>query len=336
MATSGIYGRVLTVALLMFVVLCPLSAENRREAAQQERYVSVDDLASRMGLVVQRSSSGDKLKYTLTSRWSTIVLTEGKRAMTLNGVAVHLSRPVTVRGGNLFISASDEAKNVLPLLLPQNSGTPPNVRRIVLDPGHGGRDNGAENRALGIREKNLALDLARRLETVLEARGYIVTLTRDKDVYPELEERPAFAARNNADLFISLHFNASTDKSVTGAETFILTPAGQPSSNGTSSSESGAHPGNTFDAWNVLLGYYTQRELVNTFGAGDRGLKRARFAVLRTLHCPGMLVEGGFLSNNGECSRLAEGAHRQKLAEAIANAVDAYARTLERVRSQNK
>jgi N-acetylmuramoyl-L-alanine amidase len=266
----------------------------------------------------------------VTSKAVSIELEEGKRTILVNNVLIYLARPVLLRGGSLYISASDYHKTVEPLLLPQRFSPVPRLKIIVIDPGHGGRDDGAQNKALQLKEKILTLDLANRLKSQLNDRGYTVYLTRTSDTYVELENRADTANRRNADLFISLHLNASTDTSVRGAETYILPPFGQPSSTGTDGD--GEHlSGNQYDAWSAIAGYYVQKELSGDVGATDRGLRRARFVVLRDLDCPGMLIESGYITNQGEGYKLSTAAYRQRVVQGIADAVDAYASALKRL-----
>ncbi|MDF1527467.1 MAG: N-acetylmuramoyl-L-alanine amidase, partial [bacterium] len=95
------------------------------------------------------------------------------------------------------------------------------VKRIVLDPGHGGRDPGAVG-PKGLKEKDVVLSLAKRIKSALEARGYEVLMTRDSDVYVKLEDRAIFANNSRADLFVSIHTNASKNRAVRGIETYFL------------------------------------------------------------------------------------------------------------------
>ena len=223
------------IALYFFLCLL-LWAQPLRAAAQtsdeREAYLPASKVAAAMGMDITKSSDGKKLTYKISSKWSTIILDEGKRTFTVNGIQIYLSRPVLLRSGALYLSDSDFHKCIEPLLMPQRFAPAPVLKIVEIDAGHGGKDNGAENKSLGIREKDLTLDLAGKLKIELESRGYTVFMTRSRDEFVELDERPARAARNHADLFVCLHFNASPDTSVKGAETYILAPIGQPSSNG--------------------------------------------------------------------------------------------------------
>jgi N-acetylmuramoyl-L-alanine amidase len=293
-------------------------------------YLSIPTLASSINMDVRKTSDGKRLHYTVSSKWCTLEFDEGKRICKVNGVQIQLSSEILQQRGALYISNSDYRKMIEPLILPQDFKPVPKLKVIMIDPGHGGNDSGAENKTLKIKEKLITLDLALKLKDELEDRGYTVYLTRNKDVYPDLEERPAMANKKNADLFISLHFNAASDSSVHGAETYILPPLGQASSTG-NEGDGQVIAGNKFDAWNVIAGYYVQRELSRSVGTADRGLRRARFAVLRPLQCPGMLIESGYVSNPGECYKLSNATYRRKLADSIADAVDAYGKTLKRI-----
>ncbi|MBN1403033.1 MAG: N-acetylmuramoyl-L-alanine amidase [Opitutales bacterium] len=320
---------------LLFLAFCAVLCNRPLLAATpaQDQYYSLSKVATQLGMKAARSVVGDKLQITLSSQWSNVVLRESQRSCTINDITVHLSKAVIKRHGTLYLSESDYNKTIIPLLLPQKLSPPKGCKRIVLDPGHGGKDNGAENKSLKLKEKHLALSLAQSLKGILEQRGYTVYLTRSNDTFIELDDRPKNAGAWNADLFISLHFNASATTSVRGAETYILPPAGHVSTSGSSYNGNASLSGNRWDEWNMLLGYYVQKQLVQSLPASDRGLKRARFAVLRTLNCPGILVEGGFVSNNSEGANIGSAAYRKKMAIAIADAVDSYSRTFERVKN---
>ena len=135
-----------------------------------------------------------------------------------------------------------------------------------------------------------------------------------------------------ANMFLSIHCNAAANSSVSGVETFAMTPRWAPSTSGKklSRSDGTAHPGNANDGWNQLLAYYIQRSLAAATKRPDRGVKRARFAVLRDLKMPGALIECGFITNPSEARSLGSAAYRQKIAEAVASAVYQYHKTLRR------
>ena len=258
-----------------------------------------------------------------------------KRFFALNGTRVFLGSPGLLQKDKFLLAKQDVEKTLLPLILPQKSPMPPKLYHIVLDPGHGGKDPGAQSQIFGLKEKELNLDIAKRVKRKLEIFGYKVTLTREKDRYLSLRERTAIAERRKADLFISIHFNASSTKTANGVETYCLAPVGQPSSNEVKSQANyqTRYPGNQKDCWNILCAYYVQSTLVRTLGAVDRGVKRARFSVLRTATMPSILVEVGYITNAQEVKKIKTEAYRQKVAQSIANGVFLYQKTLNRIRN---
>ena len=247
-----------------------------------------------------------------------------KEFILVDGVKVMLEDPVGSQRGHLTLSKLDYEKVFVPLFWDAPKA---NVRRIVIDPGHGGKDTGKVNGPYKYNEKAATLDTAARLKILLEKQGFEVVFTRTKDVFVDLDDRPAVATNVKADLFISLHYNAGPagDTSSDGIETYCLTPAGQKSTNaGKAKSTTGAEPGNRFDGANMSLAWGIQRRLLAGTGADDRGVRRARFAVLRTLSCPGVLIEGGFMSSRKEGAQIADAAYRQKIAEAVAAGIVDY------------
>jgi N-acetylmuramoyl-L-alanine amidase len=294
-------------------------------------YLDLHTVAARLGMRAEWREKGETLE--LQSQWTRTAFTRDAREYTLNGTRIMLGQPVAEQRGRLLLAGSDYRHALQPILTPQVFGAPPPVRLIVIDPGHGGADPGAENAAIGLREKALTLDLARRVRTRLEAGGFSVRLTRDDDRFIPLEERAAFAESAGADLFLSLHFNASTKPDVAGVETYAFTPLMQPSTarSRLHASDRQRYPGNRNDAWNTLVGYYIQRALHARLGAADRGLKRARFTVLRDLAVPGVLIEAGFVSHPREGRDIGSAAYRDRIADAIVEGVQTYARTAARL-----
>jgi N-acetylmuramoyl-L-alanine amidase len=174
------------------------------------------------------------------------------------------------------------------------------------------------------------------LRKALQGYGYQVLLTREEDRFLSLGERSAFANQVEADLFLSLHLNAEASGRVAGVETFVFTPFNQPSTarSRLHTSDRRVYPGNRNDTWNTLAGYHLQRALKEHTGTRDRGLKRARFAVLRETAVPAVLLELGFISH-GPTARLARTARQQQLwTEAIVAGVLDYQGALNQVRGK--
>lgn len=259
-----------------------------------------------------------------------IDLEADKRDVTFNGLRVLMGDPAVFQGGTLYISRIDANKLFLPILSPSSVATPPApaLRVIVIDAGHGGQDTGTQNKPLKLDEKVFTLDVAGRLRALLVKQGYKVVMTRTDDHFVPLAERAEIANKAGADLFISIHFNAvGGSPLVRGSETYVMTPRYQRSTGNPSHdpSDNVASPGNGNDPWNALLGYHMHTEVVGKLDSVDRGFKRARFAVLRLVNSPGVLVEAGYLSNNEEARKIATPAYRADIAEALAQGVRAYA-----------
>lgn len=342
--------RVLTVILTVLGWVAALAAGSLSAAPVDiplriagVEYLDAGRFGARYGLKPTTAAAGNQL--TLKSAWTEIVLEADSRESSINGLRVFLGDPVRLHRGRLLLSRHDVEKSFMPLLLPgSGQDQVPELKRIVIDPGHGGRDPGKENHRLKVNEKTLTLDTARRLQRVLEAMGYKVQLTREDDRHlgpdkvSDLQNRALQANRDGADLFISLHYNAveaGADK-VTGVEIYTLTPQHQFSTADADrkdrSGAAAASPGNVLDHWNIMLGYQVHRHMIQDLRAADRGLKRARWAVLRDVACPAILIEAGFLSNDAEARRIATPEYRQKIAVAIADGVQAYGNILAGVR----
>jgi N-acetylmuramoyl-L-alanine amidase len=253
------------------------------------------------------------------------VLSVGSTIAHWDGLELRLGFAPQSINGELYVHGLDLRKTLEPLL----QGAPePRLgvgSVIVIDPGHGGTDAGTKSVLRNHYEKELTLDWALRLQSVMSARGCRVYVTRSNDYDLALSNRVAFAAQHNADVFISLHFNSAGENTTEcGLETYCLTPAGMPSSitRGFADETWQTFPNNSFDAQNLRLALNVHRALLQVNGHRDRGVRRARFpGVLRGQQRPAILIEGGYLSNPREAGLIAEPAYRQQLAEAIARAL---------------
>jgi N-acetylmuramoyl-L-alanine amidase len=199
------------------------------------------------------------------------------------------------------------------------------VTRICLDPGHGGKDPG--ERAGSHQEKIYTLLLAQELASQLTGAGYKVTLTRNSDKFIELPDRIGIAKKRSADLFLCLHFNSAPNSAntVRGAEVYCMTPVGAPSTNARGEGAgAGWYAGNRLNDKNVYLAYQLQRSLTKNPGMDDRGVHRARWAVLRDATMPAVLIEAGFMSNPSEGKKIFDPAYRRQIAKAIVDGIGAY------------
>jgi N-acetylmuramoyl-L-alanine amidase len=292
-------------------------------------YVRVDDWARSHGFRSQWTVWKDELK--VSSQYTTIIFNVDSRRVTINGVAVWLSTAIALRNNTAYISPADLLSSIDPILFPSKNPPGRQITTICLDPGHGGRDPGnLEGRQ---QEKKYTLLLAQELKATLAKAGFKVVLTRTGDTYPDLNERPAIANRRGADLFVSLHFNSADSvaaRSVHGVEVYCLTPSRAPSTNTRGPTRAaGFQPGNRLDSKNILLAYQIQRAMVNRLGAEDRGVRRARWEVLRTPEMPAVLIEAGFMTHPVEAKKIYNSTHRQQMAQAITAGILAYKKAVE-------
>jgi N-acetylmuramoyl-L-alanine amidase len=263
--------------------------------------------------------------YSVSSKQGVFVLAIGSREATWNGVTCHLGFAPEFIDGQVYVYGLDLRKSFEPLLTdpPLNLGGTNRV--IVIDPGHGGVNAGTICSFDGRMEKEFTLDWARRLVPLLVSNGWTVFLTRTSDVDISLSNRVAFAEAHHANVFISLHFNsAAPDKTESGLETYCLTPQGMASTltRGNPDFWSEWYPNNAYDEENFQLAIRLHTAVLRASGEEDRGVRRARFmGVLHGHHHPAILIEGGFLSNRAESSKIEAGDFRQHLAEAVANAL---------------
>lgn len=321
----AIFSRLLVGCLLALAAGCASAAGAGSVKLYGTDYVSASHIANQTGLA--KAWMVPQKKLVLKGKTTRLELEAGSRDFELDGMRVFLGEPAVAHRSSIYISQIDRDRFLLPILDPRRiPGPRPKLKTIVIDPGHGGKDNGAQNTRLRLKEKSMALDVALRLERILKQAGYRVVLTRRKDTFIPLPLRPARARKEKADLFISIHFNAMENKKVAGTETYILTPQYQRSTSSSrpTSADKVRHSGNGEDVWNAVLGYRMHSSLVRALKSDDRGLKRARFAVLRDLDCPGLLVEGGYLSNDAEARKIGTAKWRQELAVAIASGVQQY------------
>lgn len=249
---------------------------------------------------------------------------EGGRKLRVDGSRIWMHRPLERVRGRWTVSAGDALHLLDPILRPRLHLAQAGARRVTLDPGHGGGDPGAVNGVL--QEKDLALAIARRTRARLEAYGFEVRMTRDRDAFLTLEERAALAAAWESDLLLSIHINASNERGATGVETYILSRAGEGSTNDRTPrfTSRTPHPGNRHDSANAVLGWQIQRQIVQATGAEDRGLRFARFIVLRDAPCPAALVECGYLSHREEARNLGGAPYQERVAEGIARGAGQY------------
>ncbi len=218
------------------------------------------------------------------------------------------------------------------------------VRRIVIDPGHGGKDYGAPGYLKGVHEKMVVLKIARRLKQMIrEQLKFEAMMTRDDDRYLSLEERTAIANTQNADLFISIHTNASADRRAYGVETYILNLATDDEAIRVAAMENATSAKNISDLDSILqdlmqnakvnestrLAGYVQQALDGRLRAKykqirNKGIKQAPFYVLLGADMPSILVETSFISNPRECRRLNSARYQKQICQGIIDGIKRY------------
>jgi N-acetylmuramoyl-L-alanine amidase len=203
---------------------------------------------------------------------------------------------------------------------------------VVVDPGHGGQDSGTMK--AGMVEKDLALDVAHRLERLLQLQGVATLLTRAGDTYVSLAERAAVANAQPNCVFISIHFDDATRPAATGVETYYA--ARQISNPTRLASWLPFLQRATLESANVesqSLAAFVQEALVTRTQAVDRGTSPQQFFVIANVRHPAVLVEGGFLTNADEVNKLAVGDYREQIAAAISDGVMRYREVLQQQRT---
>lgn len=308
--------------------MCAATSSSRVEktSISGKEYTRLDQWARANSFQVRWLNKKDLL---ISSAYSRMNFTIDSHRLQFNGVAILLSEPVRSRSGVPYIASIDLSTAVHPILFPPRHGPKQRVKSICIDPGHGGKDPG---QMIGReQEKKYTLLLAQELGEVLRKAGYTVSFTRTTDTFVELPVRADLARRRGADLFISLHFNSAAARDVQGAEVYCMTPQRASSSNARGAgANSPAYTGNANNSKNMLLAYQLQKAIVRGTSSDDRGVKRARFEVLREAAMPAVLVEAGFMSNAAEARNIFSATWRRKLAQSIANGVENYRKIVER------
>ncbi len=251
--------------------------------------------------------------------------------------------------------APGPAPKLPPVIMPDDgSKVPPSalakqlalgVSRIVIDPGHGGKDYGAPGCKKGVHEKYVVMDISKRLaQKIRKELKCEVLLTRTRDKYLTLEERTAFANTKNADLFISIHTNSSRDRRAYGIETYFLNLATDDESIRVAAMENATSTKNISELETILndlmqnakinessrLAVHVQSSMVGHLKkkqwtrVKDKGVKQAPFYVLLGAQMPSILVETAFISNPRECNRLVNAKYQERLVEAIVQGIKRY------------
>lgn len=321
-----------TVGLMTFFTAATAFAGVRTVTLRGKSYVPLTSLASYYAMTTSQPARN---RIRLQNKFNKIEFQTDSRSVWVNGTLLALSEPVRKVGWQWAIETTDFNKTIEPVARPAEFLKSAGTRTVVLDPGHGGDDKGASS-PRNVHEKLVTLDVAKRVKAKLEARGINVELTREGDRALDLDARCRKAASLRADLFISIHANSAKNRSVRGAETFVLALPGRYSSNsyGGGRLPSAGNAANRYDLANMVLGYRLQQHLLKATGQEDRGVKRARFEVLRDAPCPAALVEMAFMSNPKDEAIVIDPAGRDRIARGIADGIAAYLSDVKRAKTK--
>ncbi len=308
----------IVIAFAAAIYMFPLQANwgLKTQTLFGKKYYAVSDIAKINHLQTRRSGK----RTILSNKNHEFYFTANSQKATYNGIELLLSHPVADHGGKVYISYTDYNTVMLPLLS-RKSLKKQTIRTIYIDPGHGGNDVGAQGRYYN--EKSLTLRLSKKIAAELRKAGFKVVMTRTYDKTLTLDKRVEIAKGGKADIFISVHFNAAADKSVYGVESYCFTPAGAASSN-SSKIDWSSYSGNNFDRNNFALTYLIHRNIIHNTKALDRGVKHARFLVLKKINCPAVLLECGFITNPNSEKIIGQNNYLDKIAKGVARAMINY------------
>lgn len=228
-----------------------------------------------------------------------------------------LSYPVQEdASGDLLISKMDVLQVIEPVLRPTYIPNRAAVRTVVIDLGHGGHDTGTVTPYA--READVALVVATKLGAELKKRGFEVVYTQEQNQYQSPQARVDKANATPAAIFVSLHLNNGRSD-VKGAQVYTLAPAAK---------NEKPLPGHAYSQSSMALAMALQSALVEKTGAEDGGCRRAHFSLLNSVRCPSVMVEMGYATNPEEGTRLATEEYQIKLAGALADGVESFARVM--------
>lgn len=296
-------------------------------------------------VVLDLETYKDYKVFSLENPHRIVVDVSGQRQATLQAAKPEIHAPVTGTGDAIAkVLEKTPGEKPLKVTVP-TTAVSGSLRRIVVDAGHGGKDPGAIGPS-GVMEKDITLAMAKRLALRLEKElGCQVVLTRDRDVYLALEERTAIANRVGADLFISIHANASNNRNAAGIETYYLNFSKNDKAAAVAARENGTSLKQVSDLELILfdlmanakinessrLAAEIQKSLVDHLGrhfsdVKNHGVRQGPFYVLLGANMPSVLVEAAFISNKTEEQRLLSQKYQEHAATAIVRAVVNYSR----------
>jgi N-acetylmuramoyl-L-alanine amidase len=314
--------------LCLFFVLPGRAFDWETATADGREYVSLRSFCTFYSFNYQAPSGNDR--FVSRNAQHSVSFKVGSSDAYIDGVHYVLSFPIEGGDHDWLVSRMDVIKLFEPIFRPSEISGRHTIRGVVIDAGHGGSDNGAGSRYGN--EKTYTLDTAYRLDAILRAAGLKTVFTRRTDVFVDLYERAHIASLYPDYAFVSIHFNSATEEA-RGLETYCLSPRGAASTSSRYLTRGDIQklPGNDYDTQNILLASIVHSEITKLNpgdATADRGVKRARFVVIKQNVLPAILVEGGFVSNHMEAARVNQGNYRQNLAQAIARGVIRFANVM--------
>lgn len=269
-----------------------------------ENTIPVEQLASQLGLRIDKR---DDTFVIMKNAANTVILftnTDGR--FFVNGKPVGSVGVVKESGGVFYVSATlvDQIRPLLSSGVPEKPVVKPRRRTtglVVIDAGHGGHDPGTIS-PTGIQEKTINLRVAAKIARLLEQRGIGVVMTRWQDQFIELEDRAAVGNQRNADLFVSIHADSAPSSSAQGFTVYVATAA-------------------STEAYQAARAIDQAMERT---GMDNRGIREEDYRVLVKTNGPAVLIELGYLSNAQDAARLADDSFRDRLAQAIADGIQAF------------
>ncbi len=290
-----------------------------------------------------------------------IILRAGSDRILINENGKKLSSPVIFTNGAVYVPTSFVPSDLgfiirgRPLEKIAKAAAKPSgrytIKMIVLDAGHGGRDPGAIGRRLRLKERDLTLAITKKLKSVLEDNGIKTVMTRGSDTFISLPKRVRIANSSGADLFVSIHVNASRSRSMNGFECYYLSEATDDNARALEAFENATlktDEGTVLQHSSVLdktlwdmkltearresaeLANYICRAVDNSLTTRNRGTKTARFYVLKYTRIPSVLVEAGYISNKFEELKFRDEGYADRMADVIAKGILSYKDEYER------
>lgn len=307
-----------------YLIPSPTHAKWRTTRINDITYVPLVDFAAAFAMQ-QGKRRKNRREIGFTGKSHQLVVKTGTREAIVDGVRHWLSFPVVAKSGKAYVSVADINATLGPAMSPASIKQIGKVKTVVFDPGHGGHDLGSKS--IYGNEKDYTLDIVKRARRILESKKVKVVQSRLSDSFVNLAERPRMTSNYKNPIFVSIHFNSAGWKpSANGVEVYALPPLGLPTTGKAPDPilDRRKSSGNSIEPASFALANTMHHTLLGKTGSFDRGVKRARYAVLRYSTAPSILIECGFLTNSQEARNIHSSQWREKFAQSIADGILAY------------